>query len=580
MTMASNIITRWIDDVVASLRKCGSRFPAAVFFIVALTAWCMFLNHENGLDDEQLINALTYYLSVGIPLSMMLQLWSEEMTCRIRRIATHVIGQLLLLADAIYLYMAANISLATGIAHAAIIAAIVVAIFLISFFKWKDDIPCWNFAMRSAISYIKATVTGMLLNGGIELLIMSIGILFDIDISTEIYLDVTIICNICLTCVLFIGMLPSGTHKHDSLPHTNGFLNTLVRYVFIPLTAAYMLVLYAYAIRIVFMWELPNGWVSWLVTALMASCIIIETGLYPFRQFPVKKKADELIARWLPMFIMPLLVLMTIGIIRRFNDYGITVMRLYLITFNLWCYAVCITLFLTRARRISWIPASFAAIFLLTSIIPKFNFADITLDTLRRDIVTTMEQTCTDTPPLSEDQYSNWINNTLTHDEGQRINDKLIYLYDMYDERDYNHLVSDSIYFYSYKTYETDTIETDSEGYYGFYATLRDGLDIPNGATRITEVQLFGYGETQLVFHKNEQLSVGLNDKDTIYIDFSTLEELNDNDENAPYTCLQQNNDEFKFVLTSITGHVWSDNDSVNIAEIDGYLFQLNNITK
>ena len=150
----------------------------------------------------------------------------------------------------------------------------------------------------------------------------------------------------------------------------------------------------------------------------------------------------------------------------------------------------------------------------------------------------------------------------------------------MYDERDYNHLVSDSIYFYSYKTYETDTIETDSEGYYGFYATLRDGLDIPNGATRITEVQLFGYGETQLVFHKNEQLSVGLNDKDTIYIDFSTLEELNDNDENAPYTCLQQNNDEFKFVLTSITGHVWSDNDSVNIAEIDGYLFQLNNITK
>ena len=580
MTMASNIITRWIDDVVASLRKCGSRFPTAVFFIVALTAWCMFLNHENGLDDDQLINALTYYLSVGIPLSMMLQLWSEEMTCRIRRIATHVIGQLLLLADAIYLYMAANISLATGIAHAAIIAAIVVAIFLIPFFKWKDDVPCWNFAMRSAISCIKATVTGMLLNGGIELLIMSIGILFDIDISTEIYLDVTIICNICLTCVLFIGMLPSGTHKHDSLPHTNGFLNTLVRYVFIPLTAAYMLVLYAYAIRIVFMWELPNGWVSWLVTALMASCIIIETGLYPFRQFPVKKKADELIARWLPMFIMPLLVLMTIGIIRRFNDYGITVMRLYLITFNLWCYAVCITLFLTRARRISWIPASFAAIFLLTSIIPKFNFADITLDTLRRDIVTTMEQTCTDTPPLSEDQYSNWINNTLTHDEGQRINDKLIYLYDMYDERDYNHLVSDSIYFYSYKTYETDTIETDSEGYYGFYATLRDGLDIPNGATRITEVQLFGYGETQLVFHKNEQLSVGLNDKDTIYIDFSTLEELNDNDENAPYTCLQQNNDEFKFVLTSITGHVWSDNDSVNIAEIDGYLFQLNNITK
>ena len=576
--MAHNIVTRWIGDVAASLRKCASRFPVAVIFIIALTAWCIYLNHENHDGNYRLKGVITYYLSVGIPLSLMLQLWGEEITNRARCIATHAIGQLLLLGDAVLLYLWNEITLAVSMAHAAAIVAVVVAAFLVSFIKDKNDVPCWNFAMRSATACLEAIVTGILLTGGIELLIASIGILFDINFNAELYVDVSIICNIGLAFLLFTGMLPGGTAKHDHLPHSNGFLNILVRYIFIPLTATYMLVLYAYAMRIMYMWELPNGWVSWLVTALMACCIIIEAGLYPSRQFPVKKKTDELIARWLPILIMPLLVLMTIGIIRRFNDYGITVMRLYLLTFNLWCYAVCITLFLTRARRISWIPASFAAVFLLTSILPKFNFANITLDSLRSDIETTMEQTCTDNPPLSEEQYSNWINSTLPQNEGQRINDKLIYLHDMYNESDYNYLVADSVSFYMYWTNDAvDTIEVD--GYYGFYATLHDGLDIPDGATRITEIELYGYGDSPLVFHKDEQLPVGLNDKDTIYIDYPTIKKLNDNNGNIPYSELPHNHDGFKFILTELTGRI-SDNDSINIAEIDGYLFQLNNKTK
>ncbi len=577
--MANNIITRWIDDFAASLRECGTRFPTTVFFITALTVWCLFLNHENCLDNDRLTITLTYYLSVGIPLSLLLQLWGEEMKSNKRRIATNIIGQLLLLGDAIFLYLLSYTSLAIMIAHVAAIVALVIAIFLISYLKEGNDVPCWNFAIKSLIAYIKASVICILFTCGIELLMVSIGILFNINIDYELHLDVTIICNVGLTHLIFIGMLPDGAAKHDNLPRTNNFLTILVRYVFMPLTAAYMLVLYAYAIRIIFMWELPNGWVSWLVTALMAGCILIEIGLYPFRQFPVKKKTDELIARWLPILIMPLLVLMTIGIIRRFNDYGITVMRLYLSAFNLWCYAVCITLFLTRARRISWIPASFAVIFLFTSILPKYNFANITLDTLRNDISAAMAKTCTDTPPLTEEQYANWINNVIPQSEGQRINDKFIYLQDMYDANDYKYLAADSIYFYTYKAYDGVNVDTiTAEGYYGFFSTLHDGIDIPDGATRITEVQLFGYENSTLIFHKNEQLPIGLNEKDTIYIDFPTLEKLNNNCENIPYSELPQNHHGFKFILTELTGHI-NDNDSINIAEIDGYIFQLNNIT-
>lgn len=572
--MNSNFATRWVGDLRGGLGRCARRFSAAVFFIAALTCWLLCLSHNIDTGDDRLNAALSYYFSVGIPLSVMLQLWREELKSHTHRAAVQVVGYTLLAADAIFLFLN-DPTAAIVIAHAAAVTAIIIAAFLISFYREPGDVPFWNFAWRAAAAFIKAQLTGMLFTWGLELLLFSVGTLFNIDISENIYIDIPIIFNVGLATLFFIGMLPAGAAKHDQLPRTGEFLRIMVRYVFIPLVACYAAVLYVYAARILVMWQLPDGYVAWLVTILMAGCVAIEAGLFPFRQFPIKKKSDELIARWLPMLILPLLVLMTISIARRFSDYGITVARLYIAAFNLWCYGVCITLFITRARRISWIPASFAAIFLLTSILPKFNFANITLESLRNDIETAMRETCTDTPPLSEEQYSNWINKTLPENAGQRINDKFMYLADMYDSNAYNHLAADSIYFYSYKLYD-DEVDTINVGdYYGFYATLSDGIDVPIGATRITKVAIYGYGDTPLIFHRNGQLPVEIADGDTIYIDFPTLKMLNNHD-NSPYTGLPQNRDDFKFVLTELTGHV-GDNDSVNIAEISGYLFNLEN---
>lgn len=124
--------------------------------------------------------------------------------------------------------------------------------------------------------------------------------------------------------------------------------------------------LYIYATRILISWELPIGWVSWLIVALMTVCIAVQFGLYPTR-FKEGKRFDNWITRWMPVLILPLLLLMTIGIIRRFNDYGITINRLYLATLNGWFYIVCIGLFVIKARRYQ----------LDTHFVCRYLFADI-----------------------------------------------------------------------------------------------------------------------------------------------------------------------------------------------------------
>ena len=146
----------------------------------------------------------------------------------------------------------------------------------------------------------------------------------------------------------------------------------------------------------------------------------------------------------------------------------------------------------------------------------------------------------------------------------------------MYSGNDYNHLAADSIPFYCYKTY--DAVYTDEGNYYNFYATLTDGIDIPNGAIRLTEINIHNYTNSKWgIFPKHQTQPIALNENDTIYIDFATLQHLNIDTTGMPYAELTQNNDNFKFILTSISATV---NDSIDIYQINGYLFQLKNNDK
>ena len=80
-----------------------------------------------------------------------------------------------------------------------------------------------------------------------------------------------------------------------------------------------------------------------------------------------KSWLTRLFTRWIPIFILPLLVLMTVGIIRRFSDYGLTAPRLYLATLLVWYYVVCILIIALPHKRLSWIFLSVAALFVLSS---------------------------------------------------------------------------------------------------------------------------------------------------------------------------------------------------------------------
>lgn len=574
-----------------AFQNCLKRFPVTVTFIFVFTAYLIYLTYTDWKGEDRLLFIIGYYLSVGILLSLTLHLWNEEVKSRLLKTGINLAAHALLIADAflLYHYLTTESSwIEIGIAHAAAILAVGLSTFFLSFLREKNDIASWNFALNTVSAYIVTQVIGLILCAGISLLLFSLHQLFDIHISGKCYAYIYYLCNVSLGLMLFLGLLPQGNDKHNREPHSSEFLNGILHYLFLPLTAGYLIVLYIYATRILISWELPIGWVSWLIVALMTVCIAVQFGLYPTR-FKEGKRFDNWIARWMPVLILPLLLLMTIGIIRRFNDYGITINRLYLATLNGWFYIVCIGLFVIKARRINWIPISFAGIFLLTSALPV-NYAGITKNTILKEIKAEMQRSCRADTPLSLEQYKEWIY-SLPEKQAIQINGKFRYLSNWFGTESVTHLIDKDVTYNLYSVtadINTDTIATDTDSDRVTYSGEIDSqtiIKIPAGYTRFIAIPDAGLSDHRFTIPRqylgNGTLPVSLDTQtgnlhDSVYIELSTLEMLEKSSKHGhiPPTSFRCNSPKNLFMLTAFDIHYEKSSDEDVRMSIKGYLFK------
>ena len=348
-----------ILTLTGSIRTNIKRFSLPFAFSTLLCI-VIILNIWDIYSVEKLVNVSIYYLSIGFFLSLFLKLWTEEVRNKKVAICISIILHTILLSDAVYLYATQTTSwIEIILARAAVICLLLTLMFILPFFREKDDIVSWNLTIISISNAGIAILTPHLMLAGICLLIASLKALFGLTLDEKWYLTIWSLCCIGLSTILFLGLFPSIERKINRTPIVSVFLEKIIHFLFLPLLGIYLVVLYVYAAKILIQWELPDGWVSILTTTLMMGYIGIVFLLYPSTQSE-KNRLKQQIARWLPRLILPILFLMSVGIIRRFNDYGITINRLYILTLNIWFYIVCIGTIFNKNKRIHWIPISFS----------------------------------------------------------------------------------------------------------------------------------------------------------------------------------------------------------------------------
>ena len=440
-----------------NVMRVFKRFPIAVGLCFILSVALYF---EHPIQNP----GFYWFTGVGAILSVSLVLWleSRKKDDNLKKdiLGFSIAGGISLLHILLSIYIAFNyeqFNLCEGIALLAIATTVVLSSFCLPFFRTKNDLPVWHHVLH----LYKAGLTALLFAGtlfvGVILLILAFVFLFDGDMSERLLQIVTVTSFVFIFPVLVLAYLPAKVNTQDeTIPQISDITHKLTHYIIIPITLAYIGILYLYMAKILINYELPNGGLTYLVSAAMAVVLYLIFCLYPSKfvdqscpdeKLLSKSSFDKKLIKWLPILMLPLLVLMSVGILRRISDYGLTIHRIYVLLFNIWCYAICIYLVITNTKRILWVPVSLCLAFLAVSVLP-INVYTFTRYWLRHSIESQLRASGYTSFPVSIDDFCEW---TETKNYNENIESQLRYLYDRFNSSSLEDIIAreyDYISFY------------------------------------------------------------------------------------------------------------------------------------
>lgn len=216
----------------------------------------------------------------------------------------------------------------------------------------NDDLALWGFNYRLGLAVILAGLAALAFVLGAYAVLSSIDYLFELNFKHDVYEHIYMTGLLLVAPLFGLEMVPENLHDKNEIekqglayrvPHL------LLNYLLLPLLLIYTVILYAYAAKIAFAWELPRGQIGVMVLSFAAGCVSIWLLAIPYRE------NSSLLLRlfqrsWYWLLIVPL-VLFSIGTYRRLVEYGITPERYGLVLVGIWIVGM-ICLFAIRGRNV------------------------------------------------------------------------------------------------------------------------------------------------------------------------------------------------------------------------------------
>lgn len=368
-----------IQELTTKLLLVLQRFYLVLIFLIGTALF--FFVRINYPDHKLEDSTLAFFILTSlfyIPVSFLL----ENNTKMIQRLLLMVIPVLLM---GYYCFILLNLDLPIDQYQVFILGLVFVLFsFVVPFLKNETDVPFWTFTKIVVTQIIITVLFASVLFAGLSLAIYSLEVLFKIDISDKVYQNLSVLCYILFAPVYFLSNVPEKAEMFKQDNTFDIFFKILGLYIFLPILALYTLILYVYLVQIIIKWELPNGWVSTLVSILGLGGFLCMFILYPLR-LQNDNKFVNILSKYFSVVLMPLLVLMSIGIFRRLGDYGLTINRCLVLILNLWFYGISIYLFITKSKHLKWIVISFATVALIVSVGPWSVFS-ITKHSMEKEI--------------------------------------------------------------------------------------------------------------------------------------------------------------------------------------------------
>lgn len=347
------------------------RFPISSFIILVTSAIVIFLiesKHDIKVADS--ISNVLLTLALGLPLSVALHLISENKPAWLK--IPSVIIPFLTFAPVIAFYFWRQSHLGEGetirYLQWALYSHLLVS--FAPFLKQSHPRAFWSFNYRIFTSFLISRFFGGFLFIGLILALTAMSSLLELSVPSTAYGSLATLCLVTVSTFHFLALVPTNpVSSTDTNEESPKLLKIFCQYILVPLNAVYILILYAYMLKIILSGQWPQGMISWLVAA--ASILGIFALLMMTTFF------HQIENKWMKTFqtlyyvsIIPLLVMGLLAVAKRVEQYQLTEKRYVLILLCLWLMGIAIYNLISKKKNIILIPVSLFLVTLLTSFGP------------------------------------------------------------------------------------------------------------------------------------------------------------------------------------------------------------------
>lgn len=469
------------------IKETTKRFRFTVIFASLLTIWLITLQNDIVRSYEAVAYSVLWTLIEGLLYSLATTIWCEYLGKKSRNTLLQLIIFALVIIDCTVLILRGGIS-GTGeiIARLSALLLPITAIFFIPSAPGISRMQLWSYTLRTLGMYFITYALAVILTLSILITYFIISNLFQIDFVSGVYISFIIILAGFIPFIFFLSLIP----RREAIAEINKFgiatnvIGMICKNIFLPIIVTYTFILYVYTLQILITWELPTASISSMIIGVVLFPLLTLYGLQRFSfdedSSKLSKKLTSLSRNIIPKAIVPLLVLMTVSIVYRIAEYGITAARLYILAFNIWAYGVFGYLIIKKNANFNIIPISFALAFMLVSVIPNYNFVSFSENHIRTEAINTLRNYGVENLPITEDQLKE-ILRTMPEDQRSTLISQVIYLNDYDDHSVISNLeTSDSIFLFD----ELTATEVDAEEFISWGNDLSDKTkSIPSGYT-------------------------------------------------------------------------------------------------
>ncbi len=355
-----------INQIYSSLWCVILRFPLAVITVLVAAFVSMFLIEQSyqDLKNMEAWIKLLLTLSLALPFFVGVTFITETSDFdKGRKKVFHIVA--LIIVFIYYWHFDEKLYLVDYLRTFVLNIAMHLFVAYSPYLKTYNENGFWQFNKTLFLRFLLSALYSGVLYSGLSIALLAIDNLFDVKINEKVYFHLWVFITIVFNTIFFLAGIPQNIRELDADTSYPKGLKVFTQFVLLPLVTVYLLILYVYGFKILASWELPRGWVSYLVMCFSVVGIFSLLMIHPVKDNE-QNKWINIYARWYYRLLFPLLLLLAVAIYVRVENYGITENRYFLIALTVWLFATIVYFLFSKTKRILWIPVTLSIVALLS----------------------------------------------------------------------------------------------------------------------------------------------------------------------------------------------------------------------